>query len=298
MNEAVSPGLESVVPSSAGEGMEARATDGNPAPNADARVSSKMELLIRREQAALHRERQAKQREYELDQKMKAFADKEARITEFDSVKNGNSKKALDLLGLNYDELTQSVLKDGEIPPEVQIRRLEEKLEKFKEEQSGFVKSQEEKERQHVQAQEQRAITDFKTSISDYVKENSGRYELISFENKQEEIFKEIDDHYAKTIDEGTGIGVVMSMKEAADKVEERLEQKYNKARELKKIQAFLAQSKPGIPQGPKLRENRLIAPPKTLTNQMTATPQKRAKILTDEERVQKAIAYARGLRP
>ena len=275
------------------------ATDGNPPPNGQDRVSSKMEVLIRREQQALRREQQARQREEALQAKLKEIEDREARIKEFDSVKQGNSKKALDLLGMNYDELTKSVLADGSIPPEVQIKRLEEKLQSFQSQQEEKSKLEQERQKMAVQAQEQKAISDFKAEIDSYVKENSGRYELIGFENKQDEIFKVIDEHYAKTIDPDTGVGVVMSMKEAADKVEEQLEQKYNKSRELKKIQAFLAQSQLGkAPVQGKKPEPQRFQPPRTLTNQMTATPTKRTTPLTDEERLQKAVAYARGLRP
>lgn len=275
-------------------------TDGSPPLNpADSRVSSKMELLIRREQQALRLEQRARQREAELDAKAKAFEEREARMKEFDSVKTGNSKKALDLLGMNYDQLTQSVLKDGEIPPEVQIKRLEEKLEQY---QSSLSKRDEEAKLQAQamnQRQEQKAISDFKDEIGSYVKENSGRYEYTIYENAEEQIFKEIDEHYGKTIDPDTGVGVVMSMKEAADKIEEKLEQKYIKARELKKTQAYMAAAQARKSSFGQSRELRPQTPPRTLTNQMTATPQpKRTHPLTDEERKQKAIAYARGLRP
>lgn len=266
-------------------------TEANPkASNGNDKISSKLDLLIRREQQAFVRESAAKQKEADLESKLK-------RIEEFESVKT-NPKKALELLGLNYDELTKSILADGEIPAEVQLKKIEEKFDSFRSAQEEATKKQEEEKLNQAKAQEQQAISGFKTEINTYLKDNATRYEFIAFEESQELVFDVIDEQYNRTMDPQTGIGKVMSIAEAADKVEEHLEKKYKKAKELNKTKTLWS-AVPSRIQPPK-PETRATQPQhRTLTNQLSASQTKpRTRPITDEERVQKAIAYAKGLRP
>lgn len=284
-----------------GEGV---AKDGSPQPsNGGEKVSSKIELLIRREQQALARERQVKEREAQFDAKMKAFEEREGRLNEFESNKK-DPKKALGLLGLSYDEITQAHLNDGELPPQIEIKKLREEIEEYKAAQSK--EKDYEKERaldeakKQAEAQESKAITEFKGNINQYLSDNSARYEYIAFEANQDLVFDVIDEHYNRTLDAETGIGKVMSIKDAADKVEEHLEQKYAKAKELNKTKALWG-AIPKEAQKQVAKEVKIPTPPRTLTNQLSATaasPLKSGKLITDQERVQKAIAYAKGLRP
>lgn len=283
---------------------EGEATDGPPQPaNANDKVSSKIEVLIRREQQALARERQAKEREAQLEAKMKAIEERESKLNEFEQKKK-NPKEALSLLGLSYDEITQAHLNDGELPPQVEIKKLREEIEAFKQAQKQ--EKDHEKERalaeakQQAEAQEKKAVQDFKEKISTYVSDNAARYEFIEFENAHDLVYEVIDEHYNRTVDPETGIGKVLTEKEAADKVEEFLEQKFFKAKELNKIKALWG-TIPKDAQKQVVKEvQKTQAPPRTLTNQLSAspTPPKQQKVLTDQERVQKALAYARGLRP
>jgi hypothetical protein len=87
-----------------------------------------------------------------------------------------------------------------------------------------------------------------------------------------------------------------MSIKEGCDLVEKFLEQKYDKAMGLEKFKTKLQPAKPKVevrreePQRPKLP---------TLSNNIgTPNTRSRAQVRTDEERIQAAIAYAKGLRP
>ncbi len=256
----------------------------------DDRVSSKMEVLIKREQAAIARERAAKDKETEIESKLKLIAD-------FESAK-GNSKKALELLGLDYNQLTQSIVRDGEIPPEVQIQRIEEKFDQFKSDKEAEAKARAEDAKKAAEENEQKTIANFKVGINQYLNDNASRYEYISFEAQQDLVFDVIDTHYNRTIDPETGTGKVLSIAEAADKVEQFLEQKYLKAKDLNKTKSLWgAVPKDAFKQAAK-PEQKVSQPPKTLTNNLTATQTKpRVKTLTDEDRVQKAIAYAQSLR-
>lgn len=257
----------------------------------DEKLASRLEILMRRDQAVVNKERALKAKEQELEAKL-------ARITEFESVKK-NPKKALEFLGLDYNELTQSILKDGETTPEIEIKRLREEMEASKRSQEAEKERQSQDAKRAAEAQELKAVTDFKSEITTYLNDNSSRYELVSFESQQDLVFEVIDEHYTRTIDPETGAGKVMSIAEAADKVEEYLEKKYLKSKDLNKVKALWG----NIPKEAQTQllkqETKLSQPPKTLTNQLSASAMKpRPKATTDEERVQRAIAYAKGLRP
>ncbi len=262
------------------------------APQRDEKISGRLEVLIRREQAALNRERAADGKLKELEAKLK-------RIEEFEGAK-GNSKKALELLGLDYSQLTESLMKDGEIPPEVRIKEIESKFDAFKDEKQKEKEAQELRAKEYQEAQTQRVIENFKGEITTYLSDNKTRYELIEFEGEQDLVFQVIDEHYNRTLNPDTGVGKVMSIAEAADKVEEHLEKKYNDSKKLSKVQTLWS----AVPRGTladavKAETKRPSQKPQTLTNQMAShsTPQRKT-VLTDDERIQKAIAYAKGLRP
>lgn len=258
-------------------------------PAATEQVSSKLEVLARREQAALHAERLAAQREKDIETR-------ESRIKEFESIKSTNPKKALEMLGLSYDELTKIQLLDGEIPPEVQIKKVKEELDSLKSSQELKEKEQAESAKRDAEEREQKAVSGFKTDIKQFLSDNATRYELIAFEGQENLVYEVIDAHYNRTIDPQSGVGKVMTKAEAADKVELWLEQKYEKSRSLKKVIA-LHGLRPEAPKVNAAKQETNRQPPRTLTNQLSASPEKpRTSPITDEERVQKAIAYARTL--
>lgn len=272
-----------------------------PSPTSDARsddrVSSKLDILIKREAQAIARERAAKDQEKTIEEKLK-------RIADFEGAKN-SPKKALELLGMNYDELTQSMLKDGEVPPEVEIRKLKEELAEFKKQTESTRQTDQEREQLEKKRQQEtleaQATNNFKGEINSYLDENKARYEYIAFEGSQALVYEVIDTHYNRSIDENTGKGKIMPIAEAADKVEHWLEKKELERQKLSKSQAFWKTSMVPKKLSEELskQETKPSQTPKTLTNNLSATPQSPRKFpLTDDERVQKAIAYAKGLRP
>lgn len=261
---------------------------------------------MQRERAAVERERAASAKEATLAERL-------AKIDEFESIKKTNPRKALELLGLSYQDLTQVELNDGQITPDVKVRELEERFEKD-------LRTREEEKRQNESAQKQdqerraaQAVDKFKGEIGSYLKDNATRYELIEFEQSQDLVFDVIDEHYNRTLkaaqdkaleedpdaDVSTARGEVLTIAQSADKVELHLEQKYQKAKDLKKVSALL-QAKPSpkpAPASDKPQNTRQT--PQTLNNNLSATPsQTRKAARTDEDRIAAAIAFARGLRP
>jgi hypothetical protein len=268
--------------------------DANSAPTEppDDKISSKLEVLMRREREAMDRERLAKEKEETLQEKLK-------RIEEFESLKS-SPLKALEALGLNYDEISRTVLQDGQLPPDVQVKRVEEKFESYKAEQEKAKEEAKLQEQKRAEEQEQQVITSFKSDITTYLKDNSARYELIKFEEQEDLVFNVIDEHYKRTLDPESGVGKVMSIKEAADKVELWLEQKYERSRSVNKIKGLWGMLPKAIQeQAQKPTSAMQTQKPRTLTNNISATPAPIKRVpVSDEERIQRAIAYAKGLRP
>lgn len=262
----------------------------------DDRVSSKLHTLVKREKLALNREQAARAKEAEVEAKIQALVERERKVTEFETLKATNPKKAYELLGLSYQDLTAIELNDGNVPPEVQIKKVEEKFDRFVTEQEEKSRRDADEAKSAAAAQEQQVTQEFRGEIGRFVDANPKDYELIRFEGQQELIYDVIDAHYERTIDPKTGVGKIMSIKESADKVEAHLEKKYNEALALEKLKPKVLpanQTQPAKPQPTTSQK------PTTMTNRMSATPTKpRTSVLTDEERIQKAIAYAQGLRP
>lgn len=273
----------------------------------DEKISGKLSLLTSRERQAVERERAAKSREAAADEKVKAMEAREARLSEFENLKNTNPIKALEMLGMSYNDLTQAALNDGNVTPDQKLQSVEAKFDSFVKSQEDAKRLQAEELQQQTEKQSQATIASFQVEIKNYLKENSARYELIEFENSGDLVYDVIDEHYNRTLEaavkkatdageETASIrGDIMTIAQAADKVEAHLEKKYDKARSIKKVQTLFAPrqtlnvAKPTLPTSQKL---------KTLTNQQSATPAvPRKTARTDADRVAAAIAYAKGLR-
>lgn len=271
------------------------------AAQADERVSPKLQVLFKRERAALEREKAANLRESEVDGKYKTLAEREAKVAEFESLKTTNPLKALELLGLSYEDLTKIALADGNVPPELEIRKVRAELDEFKNSQVEALQRQAEEAKQLAEKREQATLEAFKGDIAKYISENSDRYELIAFEGKQDLVFDVIEEHFERTKNPETGLGEILKTDQAADKIEAWLEKREQERLGLKKVQALSEKAR-----APKSLQAQLAAKPKTptsqtpktLTNNLSATPSApRTKPVTDEERISRAIAYAKGLR-
>lgn len=259
-------------------------------------LSPRLEVLIRREQAAITREKAAKVKEAEVQSQFQELDElralREAR-------KSGNHKRVFELLKYNKDEIAKSVFEEEGNPLEMELKALRDELHTYKNSQSEVEKQRMEEAKKQAEVAQAQAVTDFKSTITTYLKDNSARYELINFEDQHDVVYEVIDEHYNRTLNPDTGIGKVMSIAEAADKVEEWLEKKYDKSRNVEKVKALWGAVPPKVLEQAVKPKLPFSQKPATLTNNLSATPQApRKTALTDAERVQKAIAYAKSLRP
>jgi hypothetical protein len=278
----------------------------------DEKIAGRLDILISREQRAISQERQAKAQIAELTKLRAELEADRARINEFDSIKKaGNAKLALEKLGMSYDEITKAMLADGQVPPEVEIKKLRGDLDGLKASQEQERQRLLDQQKQYALTQETKAIDDFKSEINTFITDNSNRYELINFDNHQDEVYELIDAHYTRTQtahakeleaqgkDPSQAVGKVMKIAEAADKIEEFYEKREIERKKLAKLQALWG-AVPKESLAKAVSEARGIETkkpsPRTLTNNQAAqlAPQ-RPRPKTDDERVQAAIAAWRA---
>jgi hypothetical protein len=258
-------------------------------PKTDDRVSQKLQVLVQREKRALEIEQRAKQSHEAAEQRAKSIADREAKITEFENLKKSNPLKALELLGLSYQDLTGIALNDGNIPPELQVKKVEEKLDSYVKAQEAAKLELAEQAKKQAADQEAKVIEDFKGSISSLIDSDPKKYEAIRFEGLQDYVFHTIEEHFLRTNE-------VMSISDAADKVETAIRKKYEDAR---KLEFLKTKEVPPLMQNVVKQQTFTPRPQqRTLTNKLSATPlPKPTRPMSDEEKVRIAIANVMGRR-
>lgn len=256
-----------------------------PLSNKDDKVSSRLEMLIRREQQAIARERIAKSAESEVSRLRSELESERERIKRFNSVKT-NPKLALEELGLSYDEITKAMLSDGELPPEVGLKKLQGEIDGLKQERDSDKLKYQEQLKAQAQANEEKAVSDFKGEIGTYISDNASRYELIKFDGREDEVYELIDAHYTRTQkkhaeelelegkDTSGAVGKVMKIAEAADKIEEYYEKRELEKKKLAKIQTIWgAVPKESLAKAvSEARQTDKKPPPRSLTNNLSAS--------------------------
>lgn len=261
------------------------------------KVSQSLQILVQREKKALERERAAKLREQEVEAKFQTLAEREAKMKEFDEMLETKPLEALEKRGMPYKKLTEIAMNDGAIPIDHELKKLKDEFDAYRKSQEDGTRQKAEDEKQRAVQSEAKVIEDFKGDILKMLDAEPKKYELTLFDGAQGMVYDVIDEHYNRTLNEETGVGEIMDKATAADKVEKWLrETKYAKATDLEFFKSLLPQQLK-----PEVKQESTFRPPqhRTLTNQLSATPSKpRTGVITDEQRIAKAIAYAKGLRP
>jgi cell division septation protein DedD len=254
------------------------------------KVSAKFAALARKEKQALVKLEAAKTREQALIAREQALQAREAKLQEFENIKSTNPLRALEMTGVSYQDLTQTVLNNGELTPEMQINNLRKEVETFKEQQERLAKEQAEAAAKRASQDEQEILATFKSEIDTFIKGQGSKFELIQSFNQTGLVYDTIDAQFQRT-------GRILSISEASEMVEKYLESEIEKALEIPKFRAKATPPPPPVearkpvtsPWGPK-------PVTRTLTNSATnaATSSKPAS-LTDRERLERARARLRG---
>lgn len=257
--------------------------------------AEKLELLSRKERA-IFRERQR------VDEERKAIAVERAEYEKFKALKQGAKRNPLDYLseaGLSYDELTQFVLNGGKSTEKDELAALRDHFDNYRKEQEDKEKKQSDEKAQAQAQAELEAIEGFKSDITQFIEDNKQTYELSSLRDATEDIFSTINDQYTARLNEWNDKGRIgrppspMSIKEAADVVEDFYEKEVIRLTEADKLRTKLglkreAPQDPAAPQTPKPAS-------KTLTNNMASTAASVIPAKNDNDRMQRALAKLSG---
>lgn len=243
--------------------------------------ASKFAALSRKEKALRQREQELESKLAEMEERLKAQEPKEEPKEPelpLEYRLKANPLKTLEELGMPYDKLTQLVLNDGKLPPEMQLELVKQDLDsKYSKEIEELRNQIQEREKQQEEARYQETIESFKHELNNFVKDNTEKYELISANDATDLVFEVIEDHYNDT-------GRILSNEEAADAVEEYLLEEAKKLAESKKLKSLFgaAEAKPEV-------QERKSQP--TLSNNLSSqgVSPKSERFLSDDE--SKALA-------
>lgn len=244
--------------------------------------SRKFAALSRREKEIRAKEVEYDKRIAELEQRFNSFNQQSEPEPEPELPIEYRLKKdplrALEEMGLSYDKLTELALNDGKLTPEMQMKLMREELEgdykkKFEDLENRLL----EKEKSDEQRRYDDIQRGFKNEIDEYVNSNLDKYELIQANEANDIIYDVIEEHYNDT-------GRILDIEEAAQAVENYLEEEAQKLLKLGKLRSKFG-IKDELEQEESPRQSQV-----TLSNAMSAQANERvAKKLSDDE--SKALA-------
>jgi len=172
-------------------------------------------------------------REKRMVETQAKIKEQEARFAEMEAAKQGGAMELLKYHGLSIDDVISHAL--GEDAPQEEVDPNQQLREEFE----AYKKGIEDKEAERLAETEkknqdsiERAINEHKQTISSHISQNPDRYELINSQDEHELVWEVTEANFNET-------GEVLSVEEAADKVEAFLE---NKVRELLKLKKFGSQ--------------------------------------------------------
>lgn len=196
------------------EGEQAEQTEQQPETQEAAAPEPKQEYdadAVRKFRALAKRERELRSREQAL--KERESAPQRNPYDDIQMLARTDPLKAMKSLGINYDELTQQVINDGNVTGEMKLQRenaaLRERLDNIESQFSERVKQDE-------KLRYEQAYGSFIDEIRGFVK-NSDSYELISKTDAYQDVANVMQKHY-------DDVGEVMSYADAAREVESSLE--------------------------------------------------------------------------
>ncbi len=235
-----------------------------PAPGADRFAAlAKKERALQRQMAEL-KAQQSKVSEYEAARKAAAQ----------------NPVKALEALGLTYEQLTQFLLNGNKPTPELEIASVKQEIERLRNETALKEKAAREAQEQAARAEYQRTLSEFNAEINDYVKSNADKYELTAMYQGESIVQATIEQHFNNT-------KKILSIQEATELVEKYFEEQVAAAQKTKKFQAKSQPKEGGQPKG----EQAAKTSSPTLANELTSSAPSLLPAKTESDRLRRAMA-------
>lgn len=206
--------------------------DGQPGQPAD----NKAVELVSEKFAALARE----QRRWEQERGvLKGDIDAAKQFQEIKARAKSNPREVYSMLGLTFDDLVQYELAGGTEPtPSMQIKALQDKLAEFE---TGIKTEKqqqiEQQQKQQVEAANYQAKQLYDGMVN-YIKSEPDKYELVNLNGSYDLVWQEIVDTW-----QSTGGKTILTFAQAAEGMEKRIEEAYDKNAKARKFAARMEAS-------------------------------------------------------
>jgi hypothetical protein len=222
-------------------------------------------------------------KERQLQKQMAELKQQQARLAQFEKARSEaaqNPLKALESLGLSYEQITQFLLNNNKPTPELELQGVKQEIERLRQETALKEQRAKQAQEQAAKAEYQRTLQEFSQEVSDYLDENAGTYELTKMYEGQSIIQATIEQYFAQT-------KKIMSIEDAAKLVEKYFEDQVEAAQKTKKFQA---KQTPKEDKGQPRREPAVKNSP-TLANELTSSAPSLLPAKTESDRLQRALA-------
>ncbi len=260
------PGIPAPAPAPAAAAPSGAKPEGAPAAPApgekqEPQMSARFAALAKKEKEVRAQAARVK----EAEAKLKAFEERE-------SAYRADPMKLLQDFGHTYQGLTERILNDGNPTPAQVAQAVNKDIQAIR---SDLQRRDQEAAAKAAQARTQaeaEAVAGFREEVNDFVKAEPDTYELINLYGQQGLVFDTVEAHYKET-------GKMLSLKDAADKVEQYLWDEAQKVTQTKRFQAAA-------------RPTRRVPSP-GVSHRMAPQPQpdpNAGKLLSEEERKARAL--------
>ena len=217
-------------------------------------------------------------REKKLVEERAKMKELENRVKEYEGIKEQGVAKALEAFGFSIDDVINYALgEDAEafkepVDPNEQLRKeFEEYKQSIEQKEQDAIKARQEAEQKQID----QAITNHKDAIAETISKNSEKYELIASQGQQELVWEVTEAHFNET-------GEILSIEDAADKVESYLEAEVQKLLKLKKF------GKKEVEVEQPVKDTK-VPESKTLTSNLTSSTPIKESTVSHEDSLKKA---------
>lgn len=265
------PTPEQTAPVQATPPVETSPPEVAPTPKEEVKPDPRFIALSKKEKEILRKQKEMEEREKLLSEKYKPYE-------ELQELSKTNKLKALEKLGMSYDELTNLYLGQNPMTPEqiAEFKANQIVEEKFKE----FTTRQQEQQAEQQKHSYTQALAQI-TQEAEAIASKDDAYPLVKNTKSFDTITSLVEQTYHET-------GRIMPVEEAMQEVESFLEEKMLEIAKLDKIRSKLLATEEQKPQSP-TEKSETPQKPQTLTHKTTVAPAG-SKPLTPQEKWQKAI--------
>lgn len=216
----------------------------------------------------------------QLNEAKKIYQQNQEFQKKFGDVK-GNPKKALEVLGLTYEEVTNAILNGDQLTPDAQVKRVEEKLDRMQKQQEEEKLQMQKLAVQRAQAKVEQDFTAYKDFAKKYVETNKDKFEFTHMYEADNLIFDTQEQYFQKT-------GKTLPIEQAAEMVEDYVMSLVEKVTQSKKFQTKF------MNKDTKKTEEQ-VAERKTLSNAMTSSAASMLPAKNEQDRIARAMAKLNG---